>query len=280
MTRLHLDVDYSHATQVRVVANMDRMSQGDTIVRALEEYIAPSGYKGVSVDLSEDLTVRATAAATTRGLTLEQLVAEAVDAVRSPKMMGRVEVILAFAGAFLLMLLPLLLLSLSPDIFNRSLSTTNWVLFGVAMFVGVGWLGGIAFQLPRRELEMTLRFGVLGVSLIVMTVILDISSLISGFAYLYWIISNMVPGFFNQPMSKVDALYFALNTFATTGTGSVIPQSGGAKLLVSWQVVLDFLYVVGALTVVSSRGLAMYRRRLERGVVVRRGPDVPYGGSE
>ena len=262
--------------QVRVVANMDGMSEGDTIVRALEAYIAPSGYRGVSVDLSEDLTVRATAAAATRGLTLEQLVAEAVDSVRSPNMTRRVEILLALGFAFLLTSLPLLLLSLSPHIHNHSPSATIWVLFSVAIFVAINYTGSIAFQLIRRELEMTLRFGAALVSTIV---IVDIVNLISGFAYLYWMISNVLPGFFNQPMSKVDALYFALNTFATTGTGSVIPQSGGAKLLVSWQVVLDFLFVAGALTVVFSRGLAMYRRRLERGVVVHRVPDAAYGST-
>ena len=147
------------ADQVRVVADMDGVSRGDTIVRALEEYLVPSGSRDVSVELSEDLTGRAAAAAATRGLTLEQLVAEAVDAVRSPKMTSRVEWLPALGFGLVPTALPLLILSLSPHIHNRSPSSISWVLFGVAMAVAVFYAGNIAWLLSGREFEMAWRLG-------------------------------------------------------------------------------------------------------------------------
>lgn len=43
------------------------------------------------------------------------------------------------------------------------------------------------------------------------------AAVLSMFAYAYWILSSQVPSSFNLPMARIDAVYFTLGTFTTTG---------------------------------------------------------------
>lgn len=63
------------------------------------------------------------------------------------------------------------------------------------------------------------------------------------FASTYFILSFQEPATFNEPLTRSDALYFTVTTFATVGFGDVVPRSEAVRLLVSGQVVLDLVIV-------------------------------------
>lgn len=76
--------------------------------------------------------------------------------------------------------------------------------------------------------------------------------LITGeFAVLYWTFGT--GGNFNVELSRVDAIYFALGTLTTGGTGDIVPRSDLAKAFVCGQMILDLVYIAGALTIAVTR---------------------------
>jgi hypothetical protein len=68
---------------------------------------------------------------------------------------------------------------------------------------------------------------------------------------LYWAIGTR-PNFGSE-LSRVDAVYFALGTLTTAGTGTIAPTSGLARGLVSGQMIVDLVFVAGALTIAITR---------------------------
>ncbi len=86
--------------------------------------------------------------------------------------------------------------------------------------------------------------------LVVVTVFF-ISLLIVSFAWLYW--GYGTKGNFSRDLSKWDAVYFALGTFTTAGTGGLEAKTELAEALVSCQLVLDFVWVAGAVTLVVNK---------------------------
>jgi Ion channel len=76
--------------------------------------------------------------------------------------------------------------------------------------------------------------------------------LITGeFAALYWTFGT--GGNFNVEPSRVDAIYFALGTLTTGGTGDIVPRSDLAKAFVCGQMILDLAYIAGTLTIAVTR---------------------------
>lgn len=71
------------------------------------------------------------------------------------------------------------------------------------------------------------------------------------FANIYWAIGTKVN--FGVELSRIDALYFSLGTLTTAGTGTIAPTSGLARGFVSVQMVLDFVFVATAVTIVIAR---------------------------
>ncbi|MEL7974617.1 ion channel [Isoptericola sp. F-RaC21] len=64
------------------------------------------------------------------------------------------------------------------------------------------------------------------------------------FATTYFMLSFQDPSSFSESLSRSDALYFTITTFATVGLGDVAPTAQGVRLLVAVQVLLD-LVVLG-----------------------------------
>jgi hypothetical protein len=61
------------------------------------------------------------------------------------------------------------------------------------------------------------------------------------FASTYFMLSSQAPETFSEPLTRSDALYFTITTFATVGFGDVVPRSEAVRLLVSGQVLLDLV---------------------------------------
>jgi hypothetical protein len=69
--------------------------------------------------------------------------------------------------------------------------------------------------------------------------------LVFVFAYVYVSVSHARPESFSEPLSHVDAVYFVLTTISTVGFGDIAARSQAARLLVTGQIVLDLLLIVG-----------------------------------
>ena len=91
----------------------------------------------------------------------------------------------------------------------------------------------------------------------------SISLLLVVFAATYYEMAQASTSNFTQPLTRVDALYFTITTFATVGFGDVAPTTQLARVVVTAQVVVD-LVVIGAGLRVLSGAVKMGRRRQGR----------------
>jgi hypothetical protein len=74
---------------------------------------------------------------------------------------------------------------------------------------------------------------------------------VSLFAYSYLLLSAADPGAFSEgKLVPEDALYLAVTTFTTIGSGSLQPMHHSARLLVASQTTLDFVLIAAAVAIV------------------------------
>ena len=66
------------------------------------------------------------------------------------------------------------------------------------------------------------------------------------FAALHFVIAQVNPASYTQPMTRLDALYFTVTTFATVGYGDLSPVSQTARLAALVQMVCG-LFLVGVI---------------------------------
>ena len=64
-----------------------------------------------------------------------------------------------------------------------------------------------------------------------------------AFSSLYFLLSEYQPGSFNEKLTRVDALYFCLTVLSTTGFGDLSPESQGARIAVSVQMVTTLVLI-------------------------------------
>jgi len=121
-------------------------------------------------------------------------------------------------------------------------------------------VGGVSFLLPRARgtwdpapLELFGR----GDTYLVTTVIWLILVFVMGYAAGYHNLSLCEPASFNEQLSGVDAIYFALVTLTTVGFGDISARSQIARVIVTTQlfgVIAFAVFVVGALVnIVTSK---------------------------
>jgi len=75
-------------------------------------------------------------------------------------------------------------------------------------------------------------------------VVVSISVFLVLFSLIYLSLSHADPQAFNEPLDKIDALYFTTATFATVGFGDVAALSQAARLTVTVQMLLDLVLIV------------------------------------
>ena len=78
------------------------------------------------------------------------------------------------------------------------------------------------------------------------------------FAGTYLLISHLDAGAFTEPLTHISALYFTIVTFGTVGFGDITPHSDLARLLVSAQIIIDFVFIaaiIRALVAVAQASL-------------------------
>jgi voltage-gated potassium channel len=81
----------------------------------------------------------------------------------------------------------------------------------------------------------------------------SIPLLVLTFASTYFIVGQYQAGSFSEAMTRTDALYFTVTTFATVGFGDITAQSQGMRGLVTFQMFLDLLVLgVGLRLIVAA----------------------------
>jgi hypothetical protein len=115
---------------------------------------------------------------------------------------------------------------------------------------------------------VVIKYGVIG---LVSAAACGAVSVLSAFAYGYWLLGSLRPDSFNLPLHRVDAIYFTVGTFTTTGTGRFAAQSSLAELLVCCQVILGWAFVAVLVALLVPRAAAA-RKRLSNGrIIIRTG---------
>jgi len=84
------------------------------------------------------------------------------------------------------------------------------------------------------------------------------------FAALHYVIAHVNPGSYTQTMTRLDALYFTVTTFATVGYGDISPVSQTARLAALVQMVCG-LFLVGVIAKLLLGITQESRGRLTRG---------------
>jgi hypothetical protein len=132
---------------------------------------------------------------------------------------------------------------------------------------------------PRMPARAWLGLGLPGLLLILPLALMFLSPRIGSgapaLARVIFGLSSQVPASFNLPMARIDAIYFTLGTFTTTGTGRFVAQSAGAELMVTCQVVFGWAFVAILVALLVPRATAAYKRQSTNGrIIVRIGkPD-------
>jgi predicted transcriptional regulator len=263
-----IEVDSELALRLHFIAEHGGMSHEELLARILDAYVKGSGRRSLNVGVSEDALARLAAAAATSGMREEELIADAIDTYSPPEISVRSGLVLGIWA--LLFVLPPALMFLSPPI-GRSASALAWIVFAAAMVAC--FLGVLLLVVAVVYAEwVVIKYGVVG---LIAAAGCGTAAALSAFAYLYWLLSNLAPASFNTSMSRVDAIYFVLGTFTTTGTGSISAQSGAAELLVSCQVVLGWGFVAVILALLVPRAAGAYGRLSNGRIIVRIDKKMP-----
>ncbi|WP_260868317.1 potassium channel family protein [Gordonia sihwensis] len=107
-------------------------------------------------------------------------------------------------------------------------SDSTWRVPG--MIVGVALLGGFCVWEVRHFLRSDHP---VATAIEMLTAV--ICFYIVSFSATYYLFSEYAPGSFNEDLSRVDALYFCLTVFTTTGFGDLVAVSQNARIAVSVQ---------------------------------------------
>ncbi len=134
-----------------------------------------------------------------------------------------------------------------------SLSSVTLLACGLAVFVGLlSWQVRSVIQSnqPRlRALE---------------TLATAVPFFILLFASTYLLIAHADSQAFNEPITRLDAVYFAVTVFATVGFGDIVARSETARAFVTVQMVGDLMVIgLGVRLVISAVQVGLWRRAQE-----------------
>jgi hypothetical protein len=83
------------------------------------------------------------------------------------------------------------------------------------------------------------------------------------FAGTYVVMARFSANAFTEPLSRTDALYFAVTTFATVGFGDIAPRTEAARLVVTGQVVGDLVIIGFGVRIIAGAVRKSLRQRPE-----------------
>jgi voltage-gated potassium channel len=85
------------------------------------------------------------------------------------------------------------------------------------------------------------------------------------FAFTYLSLSHAQPASFSQHLDHVGAMYFTITVVSTVGFGDIVAKTHAARILVSFQIILDLVLLVGIVRAVFfAAQVGVHRRQIER----------------
>ena len=81
------------------------------------------------------------------------------------------------------------------------------------------------------------------------------------FAFTYLSLSHARPGSFSEPLNHVRSVYFVITVISTVGFGDITPKTDAAMIVVSFQIMLDLVLLVGIVRAVFFAAQVGVRRR-------------------
>ena len=81
------------------------------------------------------------------------------------------------------------------------------------------------------------------------------------FAFTYLSLSHVQPKSFSEKLNHVQAIYFVVTVVSTVGFGDITPKTNAAMILVSFQIMLDLVLLVGIVRAVFFAAQVGVRRR-------------------
>jgi len=81
------------------------------------------------------------------------------------------------------------------------------------------------------------------------------------FAFTYLSLSHVQPKSFSEPLNPVRAIYFVITVVSTVGFGDITPKTDAAMIVVSFQIMLDLVLLVGIVRAVFFAAQVGVRRR-------------------
>jgi hypothetical protein len=103
---------------------------------------------------------------------------------------------------------------------------------------------------------------------IFLAVVLSLVNIVTWFTFAYHSVGK--DNNFSGKLTHLDALYFALGTLTTAGTGSVAPTSSLSRGLVSVQMIVDLIFLAGIVVIATQKILAMQKNPLPKRSAVNR----------
>jgi hypothetical protein len=100
------------------------------------------------------------------------------------------------------------------------------------------------------------------------------------FAFTYLSLSHARPGSFSEPLNHVRSVYFVITVISTVGFGDITPKTDTAMILVSFQIMLDLVLLVGIVRAVFFAAQVGVRRRQTERETARTGTIASESGSE
>ncbi|AUM19403.1 potassium channel family protein [Rhodococcus sp. GXMU-t2271] len=73
--------------------------------------------------------------------------------------------------------------------------------------------------------------------------LLSVAVYLVGYSTVYHVLSYNSPGSFDEPLSRIDALYFCMTVFATVGFGDIVATTETARVLVTAQMVGNLVLI-------------------------------------
>ncbi|WP_078963692.1 potassium channel family protein [Streptomyces durhamensis] len=133
-----------------------------------------------------------------------------------------------------------------PATVGTSLLLTGGLLILALVF---GWEVWLIMRSPHPRLKA------------VEAVAITVAAYLVLFASAYYLLERAVPGSFDEPLTRTDALYFTLSTFTTVGFGDIVARSQAGKVLVMIQMICGLLLVGVAVRVLAAAVRAGLRQQ-------------------
>jgi hypothetical protein len=144
---------------------------------------------------------------------------------------------------------------------NRGVGTPTTTYTVAAFFIGTSlWSIGLLILRPAWEGVHPVH-GVRVRTWAVGGLLSAASSILGSFALVYWHLSVRDSRCFVESLSKVDAIYFTLTTFSTTGFGDIFPQTAVCRAVVSAQMIVGIVLVTVVAAVAIARLTSSAPRR-------------------